>query len=389
MTPRARFLVVTHVYPRHEDDDVAPFLLRYVAELRAVGVEVVVVAPHEPGLPDVHEVDGTTVHRVHYGRDDQETLAYRGDMHQRVRSPAGFARFLVLVRSMRQAIQELIDELDPDVIDVQWVVPGVWFLPVRSVRSRLQIVVLGTDLALLGRLPGGATYGRIVLRRADSVLVMSEAARLEVEQTMDRGDALKLPPPPNVPSTPPAPLPGTRHVLAIGRLVEEKGHADLLHAAAQVDPPVHVTIVGTGPERDALMAMAHDLEVHLDLRDPVPPSALDDLIAQCEVFVVPSHREGFCLVAQEAMLRQRPVVATAVGALPEQLAEDENGHPTGWLVPSHDPGALAAALTEALDPNTDRIAIAAAGRRRAEHLLSRHRSELLDRVEHLIPPGER
>lgn len=387
MTPRAKFLVVTHVYPRHEDDDVAPFLLRYVAELRAVGVEVVVVAPHEPGLPDVHEVDGTTVHRVRYGRDDQEDLAYRGDMHQRVRSPGGFARFLVLVRSMREVIQRLIETLDPDVVDVQWLVPGVWFLPVRAVRSRLQIVVLGTDLALLGRLPGGARYGKVVLRKADSVLVMSEAARREVEETMGRSDALKLPPPPNVPARPPAPPPGTRHLLAIGRLVEEKGHADLIRAAAEVDPPVRVTIVGTGPERDALTTLADDLGVDLDLRDPVPPSALDDLIAQCEVFVVPSHREGFCLVAQEAMLRQRPVVATSVGALPEQLADDD-GRPTGWLVPSQDPGALAAALTEALDPATDRVTIAAAGRRRAEHLLSRHRSELSDRIEQLIAAGE-
>lgn len=393
MTTRARFLVVTHVYPRHVDDDVAPFLLRYVGELRAIGVEVVVVAPHEPGLPDVHEVDGVTVHRVRYGRDEQETLAYQGDMHQRVRSPSGFARFLVLVRSMRAAVEKLLDDFVPDVIDVQWVVPGIWFLPLNDVRARLQIVVLGTDLALLGRFPGGAAYGRVVLRKADSVIVMSEDARREVEERMGRADAVKLPPPPNVPSGPPAPLPGQQRVLSVGRLVPEKGHADLLRAVAEVGHPVHVTIVGTGPERDALEQLATELGVDLDLRDPVPPSRLDEVIAECEVFVVPSHREGFCLVAMEAMLRQRPVVATMVGALPEQLAPDEDGNRTGWLVPKGDPDALAAAIREALDPATDRVAIAAAGRREAEHLLSVHRSELLDRIEQLMasqgPEGER
>jgi glycosyltransferase involved in cell wall biosynthesis len=388
VTPRARFLVVTHVYPRHVDDDVAPFLLRYVGELRAVGVDVVVVAPHEPGLPDVHEVDGVTVHRIRYGRDDQETLAYQGDMHQRVRTPAGFARFLVLVRSMREAIRARIDDFAPDVIDVQWLVPGLWFLPVDAIRGSLQVVVLGTDLALLGRLPGGSAYGRVVLRKADSVLVMSEDARREVDEGMGRPDAVKLPPPPNVPALPPAPLPGTRRLLAIGRLVVEKGHADLLRAAAEVEPAVQVTIVGTGPERDRLVALADDLGVDLDLRDPVPPSHLDDVIAECEVFVIPSHREGFCLVAQEAMLRQRPVVATSVGALPEQLAPDGDQR-TGWLVPKEDPSALAAAIAECLDPATDRVAVAVAGRRQAEDLLSRHRTELQDRIEHLIAAGER
>lgn len=383
MSARARFLLVTHVYPRHVDDDVAPFLLRYVAELRAIGVEVVVVAPHEPGLPDVHDVDGVTVHRVHYGRDDQETLAYRGDMHQRVRTPAGFARFLVLVRSMREEIERLLDEFAPDVVDVQWVVPGIWFLPLKDIRSRLQIVVLGTDLALLGKFPGGAMYGRMVLRRADSVLVMSEDARREVADKMGRDDAVKLPPPPNVPAGPPAPPPGQRRLLAVGRLVVEKGHADLVRAAAAVDPPVHLTIVGTGPERDELLTLASDLAVDLELREPVPPSALDEVVAACDVFAVPSHREGFCLVAQEAMLRQRPVVATAVGALPEQLA-DLDGQRTGWLVPKEDPDALAAAITEALDPGTDRTAVAAAGRIQAERLLSQHRAELQDRIERLI-----
>jgi len=388
VTARARFLVVTHVYPRHEDDDVAPFLLRYVAELRAVGVEVTVVAPHEPGLPEQHEVDGVTVHRVRYGRDDQETLAYQGDMHQRVRTPAGFARFLVLVRCMRQVVRARIADFAPDVVDVQWVVPGLWFLPVDAVSMRLQVVVLGTDLALLGKLPGGAAYGRAVLRKADSVLVMSEDARLEVESRMGRPDAVKLPPPPNVPTGPPAPPPGERRLLAIGRLVVEKGHADLLDAVARVDPAVHLTIVGTGPERERLLELAGELDVDLDLRDPISPSQLDAVVGACDVFVIPSHREGFCLVAQEAMLRQRPVVATAVGALPEQLAPAD-GQQTGWLVTAKDPAALAAAITECLDPQTDRLSIAAAGRVQAEHLLSSHRVELLDRIEQLIAPGTR
>lgn len=124
---------------------------------------------------------------------------------------------------------------------------------------------------------------------------------------------------------------------SVGRLSPEKNQALLLQAAMpMLDQRRHLVLVGDGPERAALEAqVAEGLRedfVHLTgARDDVA-----DLLAAFDVFVLTSSSEGLPLVALEAMASELPVLATAVGGLPDVIDD----RVTGYLVAPGDAADL-------------------------------------------------
>jgi len=128
--------------------------------------------------------------------------------------------------------------------------------------------------------------------------------------------------------------------LSIGRLNPQKNQAALLDAFA--DPRLgsaRLLIAGDGELRAALAQKAEALGVQdrarlLGVRKDIPR-----LLAAADGLVMASTWEGNPLVVMEAMAAGLPVIATAVGCVPELVSER-----TGWLVPPEDAGALADAM---------------------------------------------
>ncbi|HWF73612.1 MAG TPA: glycosyltransferase [Solirubrobacteraceae bacterium] len=146
--------------------------------------------------------------------------------------------------------------------------------------------------------------------------------------------------------------PGALALVTVARLSGEKGIDDLLRAVAtlgELGTSATLEIVGEGPDRADLEAIAHELGIREQVsfsgfipHGPRLVAALD----AAEVFVLPSRSEGLPHSLVEAMARAVPVVATAIGGIPAFLRGGE-----GVVVPVGDPGALAAALAElARDP---------------------------------------
>lgn len=128
-------------------------------------------------------------------------------------------------------------------------------------------------------------------------------------------------------------------VLTVARLDGQKGLKYLLEAAALV-PGAQFVLVGEGPERAELEAMVGELGLgervrFLGYREDIP-----ELLASCDLFVLPSLYEGLPLSVLEAMAAGRPVIATAIGGTDEIIT---NGH-TGLLVPAASATALARAI---------------------------------------------
>ncbi len=142
--------------------------------------------------------------------------------------------------------------------------------------------------------------------------------------------------------------PQSRLIAVVANMnVETKGHADLIRAAAEVSQKFRdakFLLIGDGAERSRLEAMTADLGLSktilfLGLRDDVP-----NVLACCDLFVLPSWSEGLPNSVLEAMAAGLPVVATHVGGIPEIIEDGESG----LLVAPKDSHALAIAILQLL-----------------------------------------
>jgi len=217
--------------------------------------------------------------------------------------------------------------------------------PGRRISAALeQVVVRGADVVLAASLDlaehARAVGGRDVRSSPVSAPALPEPTRNRTEVRTELG----------VPESAPV-------LLAVGRLHPQKGYDTLLSAARQWrerGDGLRVLIAGDGPLQQEMSERIKSERlpvVLLGRRDDVA-----NLLAASDLVVLTSHWEARALVAQEALRAGRPLVATAVGGIPE-LA----GHGAGVLVPPGDPAALNAAVTGVLADPARAAALVKAG----------------------------
>ena len=206
----------------------------------------------------------------------------------------------------------------------------------------------GTDAEFALRAPWACRW---LVRRAQLVICASSALAnaaggLGARDVRVVPSGVSLPDEVAAPEDPP-------HVLYVGRLSDEKGVEELVRATEGL----RRVVVGDGPLR----------RLFPDAAGFVPPHELGRFYARAAVVCCPSRREGYGVVAREAMAYGRPVVACAVGGLVDAV---EDGV-TGLLVPPRDPDALRAALERLLADPELRARLGAAARERARTEFSR------------------
>jgi glycosyltransferase involved in cell wall biosynthesis len=289
-----RVVVLTTSYPRHGGDPAGTFVRALVEAARREGAAVEVVSPAS---------------FRHFG------LAYGhgivGNLRRRPWLALALPFFLAaFARAARRAAR------GADLVHAHWLPAGL----VALATGRPYVLQLwGTDVELARRAPWAFRW---VVRRARAVLVASEflagpARELGAREVRVVPVPLEVPDEVAEPDEPP-------HVLFAGRLSPEKGIHEFL-AATEGLPRV---IVGAGP-----VGVPEAVGF-------VPPAELGAYFERAAVVCVPSRREGYGMVAREAMAHGRPVVATRVGGLADAI---EDGV-TGVLVEPGDVTALRRAL---------------------------------------------
>lgn len=131
----------------------------------------------------------------------------------------------------------------------------------------------------------------------------------------------------------------------VGRLSPVKGHDSFLRAARLIleqEPGARFLIAGGGPLEDELGALARQLQLDDACLLVGPRADVYELTSAMDMFVLPSLNEGMPMAILEAMALGKPVVATAVGGVPEVVQH----RVTGLLVPPGDERALADACLE-------------------------------------------
>lgn len=280
------------------------------------------------------------------------------------------------VSTFRAAIRE-VRRGRPDVV-INFLYQATLVGRVAALAGRVSVVISSMRNERL------ETRLRSLLFRAtsigdDAIVTNSQRARQTLEDagTVRRGTTIVIPnaldPAAGNASDPVATRaalgiePGTTLFVGAGRLAPQKDWATLVEAAALYSgPPARWLIAGSGDLEGELRRLIAQRDLTgtvtlLGLRHDVP-----DLLAAADALVLSSHYEGLPNIVLEALALGTPVIATAVGACPDLVADD-----AGFLVPPRRPDELARAMEKLalLDP-ADRAAMGAAGRARIDEQYS-------------------
>jgi glycosyltransferase involved in cell wall biosynthesis len=172
--------------------------------------------------------------------------------------------------------------------------------------------------------------------------------------------------------------------VCVARLEKQKNQAMLLSAFARgfrADGRAHLLLVGDGACRQDLEQQVRDLRLRSKVHFLGQRSDVPELLGAADIFILPSENEGNPLSLMEAMAAGLPVIATAVGGVPE-LIED---HRSGLLVTPGDADGMAVAILRLLQDAEKRRTMAASAAQRAMQAFSASRMaqgymELYERI---------
>jgi glycosyltransferase involved in cell wall biosynthesis len=347
-----RVLVVAEYYPRASDPTLGVWAHRQAVAARDAGADVRVLVLHRP-LPSLADARALRA----------------GALRDALRQPArqvldgitiDYVRYLSPPRpwtyaswgawaapALRGALRRLRGEFAFDLTHAHYAVPAGDALR-RVTRLPLLVSVHGGDV--LGA-HAGAPAVRRTLGHARLVLANSAGiARRCAQRGAQRIRVIHLGT--DLPSAP-APAPRTPTLVTVGNLIARKRHADVIEAMALLAPrwpQLRYVIVGDGPEREPLRALAsaRGVEGRVDLRGRLAHTEAVSVARAASLFVLPSVAEAFGVGYVEAMAAGVPAIGSRGEDGPEEIAGAGGGIE---LVAPGEPRAMADAIDALLsDP---------------------------------------
>jgi glycosyltransferase involved in cell wall biosynthesis len=212
----------------------------------------------------------------------------------------------------------------------------------------------------------GRALARFFLKRSSVVIVLSQRWREWLEGIVDHPRIVCLANPlPEAPFTASSRRSAGNTVLFLGRLDRSKGIYDLLDVVSELRSPIpdiRLVCAGDG-DLEAVREHATRLGIEdsLTLTGWIGPEEKAQWLKRADVFVLPSYAEGMPVSVMEAMAAGLPVLASAVGGIPDMLTDGVNG----FLVAPNDKGTLARLLRRLLHDPSLRQRIGSAARETA------------------------
>ena len=199
-------------------------------------------------------------------------------------------------------------------------------------------------------------FDRLLLPSADRVVVVAEAHSARFGRSRSRTELIYnasldpgvAPGRTTLQDLPDLSLLARPRLVMVGRLSPEKGTDVMLRALGELRQrgiPATLVVAGEGPERGALEKLRDELGLTEVVRLVGQVEDVNAIYRHADVVVLPSHSEGLPNTLLEALRADRPVVASAVGAIPAVLSDPE----AGVLVPPNDPVRLAEGIAWALE----------------------------------------
>jgi glycosyltransferase involved in cell wall biosynthesis len=242
-----------------------------------------------------------------------------------VRTYTGMASFLLRLVTAPFALPFLLLRLRRIMPDLAiCAMPGpldpLMGLALRILRARLVVVVHDADPHPGDGFPGQMVLQRGLCRMAHGLAALCDHVGMRLRQQSPTRTVIPFEHPPFAFDLPASDRdPGPRRLLYFGRLLPYKGLDLLAEALAMVPPGCNVRVVGSGPETLALDALRACPGVTVENRW-VPESEIGTLLGWSDAVILPYREASQSGVAAAALAAGRPVIATTVGGLREQLA---------------------------------------------------------------------
>jgi len=338
-------------------------------ELVSKGHRVTVITARNPlSAPPQEQVDGLCVYRVPMFMPG---VAMDNGCRQYILAAAKLVAAPIIPASCLYIATRIFSDDPPDLVNVHYIGANAIYGIMLSqlLRAPLVVNIHGEDIV---RDPAKSRLCRMlirsVLQRSQAVLCNSVYLQQRATQILPDmaaksqvvGNGVRLEEIDKV--EPFATYPP--YILGVGRFVYKKGFDRLIAAFAEAKPSLggaKLILAGDGPERIVLEEVAESCGVLGDVKfvGSVKHSTVVSLMKGAQMVVVPSRREPFGIVAVEAMAAGTPVIATAVGGLPDIIDDGCNG----MLVPNECPQAMAQAIQMLWQQPAMRARLAREGRR--------------------------
>jgi glycosyltransferase involved in cell wall biosynthesis len=351
-----RVAIVAEYYPRAGDPVLGVWAHRQALAAREAGADVRVLVLHRPVPPvaalragDARAALAPLRQPGRAARDGLDVRYVRYLSPPRGRAYGSWGAWAA--RPLGRALSALRAEFPFDLVHAHYAVPAGDAVRRAAPGAPLVVSVHGGDvLATVHRGPKARAAVQDALRHARLVLANSEGTAARSREHGARDVRVV-----HLGTDLPAPAElggggGEPALVTVGHLVERKRHADVVRALWSLrdrHPSLRYVVVGDGPERRRLEALARELGVadRVELRGQLPPDRARAEAWRASAFVLPSVDEAFGVAYVEAMAGGVPAIGCRGEAGPEEIARAGGGI---RLVPPGDVEALAAELDRLL-----------------------------------------
>ena len=363
-----KVLVLATTFPRWQNDTTPAFVYELSKRLQENGLEIVVLAPHYPGVKKFEIMDEMKIYRFPYFWPAKyQKLAYDGGILPNIkRSHLAKIQVPLLILSELYYTFKIIRKEKIGVIHSHWIIPsGLIGGIARKIFKISHITTAHAgDVFTIRKSKILGIIGSFVLKNSDEITANSKYTKnvitaIEYElkcnvEIIPMGvDTSRFNP--NKASDLRNVFEEEYLILSVGRLVDKKGIKYLIMAmedVIKVFPKAKLIIGGSGPEKEKL----ENLSASLGLKENVifvgyiENSDLPKYYASSDIFVLPSietkggDTEGLGVVLLEAMACGTPVIGSNIGGITDIILNNE----TGFLTQPENPKDIAEKIIELL-----------------------------------------
>lgn len=363
-----KVLIVTTAFPRWKKDTRAPFIYEAALSIKQKGVNVSVLAMHNPGAKTKEMWDGINIWRPKYLPERFEMLQREEGGLPVTWKMGGLSRLSIVPFLLKHSCSVIFRASKVDLIHANWTLSAgcVWITKWIH-RKPYVVTVHGSDIFQAGRFPIIRWFTRIILRRAKKVIAVSKAlASALVDLGIAENSVEIIPNGVDLQCFKPSSDVREKMILFVGALTPIKGGDILIEAFSKTInqfPDYRLVMVGDGPCRLVWENLAKDLGIgeKVEFVGLASREEVSIWMRKARLFVLPSRSEGLGVVLLEAMASGTPCIGAASGGIID-IIDDR----VGELVPPNDPISLSNQISRFLNNPTKLEEISRAARLKAE-----------------------